>query len=454
MGHLTAQEAKLIRDAVLSRRTPKTLVDGKWSVSPLNQDPAVIGRFGGGRLPEKVIIRDITLRTIDQAPGVWITEPQRRHLAEELIRTGVSSLQIAWLAVQGGGDVKKEVEFIKKLNPDIELSVCGGTSQRVDIAADAGIELYLAYGPIVPEFQLIHGPYAREILRAEQKGEDWRKTINYPKTEGEFLKRLQDDVVYAKKRGMRAGLFTSMLHYATAQDMINFARAAREVDADEIGLGDGASGVSPEALHYIVSLIKQEAPDIPVSIHAHNAFGLGLAASLAAVQAGAEIIEVAVNHLCSGAGQTDFAEVAASLEVLYGVSTGIDLTRLTPLKELVEDMSGVRMSPNKAVTGDSFATYTEEAIFEEEEYAPVHKAANPEIFGNKAGYKLGRFSGVSGAHMIRTKLIERGVQVSDAQFERILPQLKAIMEMRRRTLSDEELAQAAFDIVSSEKKRA
>ena len=30
----------------------------------------------------------------------------------------------------------------------------------------------------------------------------------------------------------------------------------REVDADEIGLGDGASGVSPEAWHYIVSLIK------------------------------------------------------------------------------------------------------------------------------------------------------------------------------------------------------
>lgn len=447
MGHLTDQEAKLVKEAVARRRTPKTLVEGKWSVSPLNQDSTVISRYGGGQLPERVVLRDITLRTIDQTPGVWVTEPQRRLLAEELIRAGVSSLQIAWLAVEGAGDLKKEVEFVKKLNPHIELSVCGGTSDRVDIAADAGIDLYLAYGPIVPEFQLIHGPYARQILRAQQRGEDWRKTIAYPKSEAEFLKRLQDDVVYAKRRGIRAGMFTSMLHYATPQDMINFARAAHEVGADEIGLGDGASGVGPEAWHYIVSLIRREAPGIRISVHAHNAFGLATASALAAIQAGADMVEVAVNHLCSGAGQVDLAELAASLEVLYGVSTGIDLSRLTPLKELVEDLTGVRMSPNKAITGRDVSTYTEEAIFEEEQYAPVHKAANPEVFGNKARYVLGRFSGVSGAQMLRGRLAERGQKVSDAQIASLLPRLKGIMEMRGRTLSDDELTDVAADLV-------
>jgi len=238
MGHLTDHEAKLIKEAVARRRTPKTLVEGKWSVSPLNQDPAVIARYGGGKLPERVVLRDITLRTIDQTPGVWVTEPQRKLLAEELIRAGVSSLQIAWLAVQGAGDLKKEVEAVKKLNPEIELSVCGGTSQRVDVAADAGIDLYLAYGPIVPEFQMIHGPYAREILRAHQRGEDWRKTIAYPKTEAEFLKRLQDDCAYAKRRGMRAGMFTSMLHYATAQDVVRKGLdfAAKELEVAKADL--------------------------------------------------------------------------------------------------------------------------------------------------------------------------------------------------------------------------
>lgn len=447
MGHLTDHEANLVREAVSRRRTPKTLVEGKWSVSPLNQDSTVIARYGEGRLPERVVLRDITLRTIDQTPGVWVTVAQRRYLAEELIRSGVSSVQIAWLAVEGGADLKKEVEFFKKLNPRIEVSVCGGTSEQVDVAADAGVDLYLAYGPIVPEFHTIHGPYARQILRAQQRGEDWRTTIAYPKTEAEFLKRLQDDVVYAKKRGLRAGMFTSMLHYATIQDVANFARAAHEVGADEIGLGDGASGVAPEAWHFIVSRVRSEAPGIRISVHTHNAFGLATASALAAIQAGADMVEVAVNHLCSGAGQADLAEVAASLEVLYGVSTGIDLSRLTPLKELVEDLTGVRMAPNKPVTGKDVSTYTEEAIFEEEEYAPVHKAANPEVFGNKARYMLGRFSGVSGAQMLRARLAERGLEVSDAKIASLLPRLKAIMEMRGRSLSDDELTDAAYDLV-------
>src|SRR5687767_3922294 len=158
MGHLTAEEARSITESVRRRRTPRTLVDDKWSVSPLNHEPAVVGNA----VPKRALLRDITLRTIEQTPGVWINELQRRHLSEELVRAGVQAVQLAWLAVESAYDVKKEIAFLKSLNPDIEVSIIGGTSERVDIAADAGADLYFAYGPIVPEFQTIHGPYARQ----------------------------------------------------------------------------------------------------------------------------------------------------------------------------------------------------------------------------------------------------------------------------------------------------
>lgn len=443
MGHLTEQEAAVIKAGVKRRRTPKTLVENRWSVSPLNQTPEVVGDAA----PKHVLLRDITLRTIEQTPGVWVNELQRRHLAEALVFAGVPAVQLAWLAVEAAYDAKKEIGFIKKLNPKVEVSIIGGTSDRVDIAIDAGADLYFAYGPIVPEFQTIHGPYARQILRAHARGEDWRKTIPYPKNEAEHLERLQSDVRYAKSKGLKAGMFASMIHYATVDEVRNFARAAHEVGADEIGLGDGASGLVPEAWRYIVSLMRKEAPTTRIGVHTHNGYGLAGACALSSVQAGAEVVEVSVNHLCSAAGQADLAEVAASLEVLYGIPTGIDLSRLTSLRKLVEDMTGVRMAPNKAVTGEDVWTYTEEAIFEEEQYAPVHKSVNPTVFGSEARYVLGRFSGASGAWALRAKLAEAGVELSDSRMVELLKRLKDVMEVRRKTLTDEELVDAARDLV-------
>ena len=45
-----------------------------------------------------------------------------------------------------------------------------------------------------------------------------------------------------------------------------------------------------------------------------------------------------------------------SLELLYGVSTGIDMTKLPELSRAVERITGIPNSPNKAVTGDLIST--------------------------------------------------------------------------------------------------
>lgn len=447
MGHLTDEEAARVKAAVAARRTPKTLVEGKWSVSPLNQDPAVIAQWGGGAMPERVTIRDITLRTAEQCAGVWLSKAQRRYLAEALIDAGVSSIQVAWLAVESDHDIAAEIALLKKLNPQVEIAVEGSSKAQAKVAADAGADIYNTYGPAIPEFHMIYGVYGRQILRAHRRGEDWRKTVAYPKDEAEHLRRQQEDVAYAKSLGLRAGMRVSMLHYATRESLLTFAKAAAEAEADEVGLNDGASGVSLDAWRYMVALVHEAIPHIPISIHAHNAFGLATAAAMVSFTAGAKVAEVAVNHLCSGAGQADLAEVVAAAEVLSGISTGVDLSKLTPLKELVEDLTGVPMAQNKAVTGSQTFTYTEEAMWEEEEYAPVHKSVSPELFGNVTRYALGRFSGVSGARFIQARLAEQGVKVADEQMTSVLARLKDAMEVRGRSLGEDELVDLARELV-------
>jgi 2-isopropylmalate synthase len=432
--HLTEEEVKMIREGVRLRRTPETLIEDKWSVSPLNRDRDVVGHY-----PRKVTLRDITLRTIEQTPGVWISEIQRRRLMERLVEVGIKSFQCAWLVFSDVDDLRKEIGFMKNLSSDVEVTVLATGREFAAMAAAAGADVYVTYAPAIWEFNLIYGTYGRKILRAHRANQDWRSSVAYPKSEDEQLDSLADDVTYARSLGLKSAIHVSMLHYATADYVRRLAQRAVEVNADEIDLADGASAVSPEAWGYLVRQVREVAPELRIGLHTHNGFGLAQASALSGIREGATSIDVAVNHLCSGAGQVDLAEAAASLEVLYGVETGIDLKKLTRLARFVEDISGVRMAQNKPITGSHAWDYTEEAMAEEESFAPVHKSVNPEIFGNKSRYVLGRYSGISGVEEIVTRLAGAGISIPHEQVRRIFAILSDQMATVGRTFSDDEI---------------
>jgi isopropylmalate/homocitrate/citramalate synthase len=444
IGHLTQEEFEQIQAAVKRCRTDETLVRGKWSVSPLNRDPNALGVR-----PSYVKLRDISLRTIEQTPGVWLSPKQRQSLTETLVDAGVRSFQVAWLVFKDAKSLETEVAFLKSLADDIETSVTAATHEQADMAAQAGVDVYSSYAPSIWEFNMIYGTYGRLILRANSRGENWRKTVKYPRSEAEQLDMLASDVQYAQSLGMKGCMASSMLHYATIDYLRKFGKTAQDVGADEIRLNDGASGLAPEAWRYLVSNVREVAPDVPISTHTHNAYGLASANALAAVSAGATGVEVAVNHVCGATGQADLAEVAAALEVLYGVNTGIKLGNLTHLARFVEDLTGAPLAANHPITGVRAFEYAEEAMAEEELYAPVHKSVNPELFGNEAYWVLGRNSGVDASYQLDNSLREKGIELSSEELSSVLERLKRDMESRGRAVTPKELADEALYIISS-----
>jgi D-citramalate synthase len=74
---------------------------------------------------------------------------------------------------------------------------------------------------------------------------------------------------------------------------------------------------------------------------------------LAGAKAGAEIVDVTINGLGHNAGITPLEELATVLRVQYEVDCGIDLAKLHRASKLVEQLSGIRVSPNKAVVGSN-----------------------------------------------------------------------------------------------------
>jgi isopropylmalate/homocitrate/citramalate synthase len=85
--------------------------------------------------------------------------------------------------------------------------------------------------------------------------------------------------------------------------------------------------------------------------HAHNSFGLATATALAATSAGAWP-ETTVNGF-GDRGFASFEELVLSLEMLYGVDTGIKMERITELCRTVERITRLKNHPFKPIVGES-----------------------------------------------------------------------------------------------------
>ncbi|CAL9677647.1 4-hydroxy-2-oxovalerate aldolase (plasmid) [Actinosynnema sp. ALI-1.44] len=104
--------------------------------------------------------------------------------------------------------------------------------------------------------------------------------------------------------------------------------------ARAVGFYDSAGHYLPGDVADRVSTIRAAVgPEVPVIFHGHNNLGLAVANSLAAVGAGARIIDATARGFGAGAGNTPIEVLAAVLE-RTGHETGIDLRALLRAADL------------------------------------------------------------------------------------------------------------------------
>ena len=70
----------------------------------------------------------------------------------------------------------------------------------------------------------------------------------------------------------------------------------------------------PQAAKLLVSAIRDKYPDIPIHVHTHDTSGAGVAAMLAAAQAGADVVDVAVDSMSGMTSQPSMGAIVASCE--------------------------------------------------------------------------------------------------------------------------------------------
>ena len=70
----------------------------------------------------------------------------------------------------------------------------------------------------------------------------------------------------------------------------------------------------PHAVHMLVGSIRAQYPNLPIHIHTHDTAGAGVAAMLACAEAGADIVDCAVDSMSGMTSQPSMGAIVAALQ--------------------------------------------------------------------------------------------------------------------------------------------
>lgn len=347
---------------------------------------------------EGVRIFDTTLRDGEQTPGVAFTPDEKVEIARQLAKLGVDVIEAGFPVTSRG-----EIEAVREIaNSDLGAEICAlARTKKDDIDLAIGCDV-----DSVHTFISTSEVQVRNILKM---------------TFDRVLERAVDSVEYVKERGLLCE-FSAMDATRTEIDFLKrIYRATQEAGVDRINIPDTVGILTPSSMHELVDEVRRVV-DVPISVHCHDDFGMAVANSLAAVEAGASQIHATINGLGERAGNAALEEVVMALQRLCGKKTKINTRLIYPTSQLVSSLSGVPIQPNKAVVGEfAFAhesgIHTHGVLKEPLTFEPI----SPELVGRKRRIVAGKHAG---SHGIKAELEEIGIHPTDEQIGRIVQKVK------------------------------
>ncbi len=340
------------------------------------------------------------MRDGEQTPGVALTREKKLLIARALDDMGISVIE-AGSAITSTGE-RESIKAVANEGLNAEIcSYCRIVKMDVDYALECDVDsIHL----VVPVSDL----HIRTKIKNDR---DAVRQIAVEVTE------------YAKDHG----LVVELSGEDASRADLKFLKALYEdgIDAgtDRLCFCDTVGLLVPERTGEIFRDLSSSLK-APLSIHCHNDFGLATANTVAALAAGAKQAHVTVNGIGERAGNASMEEVVMSLEWLYKYNTGIKHEMIYRTSRLVSRLTGVPVSPNKALVGGN--AFTHEAgihvhglIADKSTYEPM----NPEYIGRQRQIVLGKHAGRSS---IILALKEMGLEADEVQIEEIFNRVKQL----------------------------
>jgi len=120
---------------------------------------------------------------------------------------------------------------------------------------------------------------------------------------------------------------------------VDYCKKLVELGTHAIAVKDMAGLLTPAAATMLVGALREALPDTPIHVHTHDTAGTGVAAMVAAAEAGADIVDAAIDAM---AGMTSQPSMGALVAATKGrgahLDTGLSIAALQPLNRFWEDV--------------------------------------------------------------------------------------------------------------------
>ncbi|WP_440951429.1 2-isopropylmalate synthase [Methanosphaerula subterraneus] len=357
---------------------------------------------------------DTTLRDGEQTPGVSFSTEQKHSIAAQLSALGVHTIEAGFPASSAGE--RESVRAIAAL--DLDAEICGlarALKSDVDACLDCDVDLIHVFIP-TSDIQRVH-------------------TIK--KTREEVLASTSAIIEYVREHHGQC-MFSPMDATRTEPAyLLEVCRAAAAAGATIINLPDTVGVASPTSMATMVRGIAPEV-DAIIDVHCHNDFGLAVANTTMAVEAGARQVQVTVNGIGERAGNADLAQTVMVLESIYGIKTGIKTEKIVETSTLVSRYSGIPLPPMQPVVGENAFSHesgihSQGVLANSATFEPG--IMTPEMVGHRRRLMLGKHVG---RHAVRQMLLDAHLEVTDQQLNLVVEKVKAIADKGKR-ITDSDL---------------
>jgi 2-isopropylmalate synthase len=381
---------------------------------------------------EQVKLYDTTLRDGMGGPGMSLSVGEKLKVVRALDELGIQLIEAGFPSSN-----PKEAELFEQL-ADLELeqatiAAFGMTRRRGIAAADdeALAVLVASFAPVVCLVGKSWGLHLEKVIKVSAE---------------ENLAMIADSIGFCREQGKRA-VFDAEHFFDGYRDDPAYAlecvRAAAEAGAENVTLCDTNGGSLPGFVAEATAAVVAENDGLEVGIHTHDDAGCAVANSLAAVEAGARLVQGTVNGYGERCGNANLATILPALQLKMGfeVVEAARLESLTQTSHYLDELCNMSPNPDQPYVGrNAFAHKAGMHAAGVEADARTFEHLDPALIGNQREILA---SELSGKATIRSQAAQAGLDLDDEAAARAVERLKE----REHSGYHYEAAPASFELL-------
>jgi 2-isopropylmalate synthase len=383
---------------------------------------------------EKVIIFDTTLRDGEQSPGAALSISEKLEIAQQLAKMGVDVIE-AGFPVSSPAQFEATKLCAEQVQGPVICALARANQKDIDAAGQAiapaakkRIHTFIATSPIHMEHKLRKKP--DQVLKLAVEAI-------------QMARQYTDNIEFSPEDACRSEL--SFLYEILA--------AVIEAGATTLNIPDTVGYVLPYEYGQIIANLKKNVKGIEkavLSTHCHNDLGVATANSLTGVRNGARQVECTINGIGERAGNAAMEEIVMAIHTRQDffdgqVTTNIKTQEIFRTSQLVSQLTGFVIQPNKAIVGkNAFAHESGIHVDGILKHRQTYEIMTPEIIGlSGSTMVLGRHSG---RHGFIDRCRQLGYSLSDEELQAAYEKFLVIAD-KKKEIFDEDIAAIINDEV-------